>query len=583
MQQIPTFIPDPDIAPTPAIYKKDAAAFRKTLSPEDPYYDTPTDHPDFKWKTHYKNNYLAIFRRIALQETDPDPKYPDASPEHYAKSMIRSLIKTDLFFIAYFIMDIPVVNGVYAVSCINEIESLTPDGGLSLNRNLFIWAREHLKSTTLTKALTIKRIVNNPDCCTLIFSHGKDAANKFLGSIRDTLETEIMLECFPDVLYEKPETQSPSWSLQNGIRVKRKSVSRNENTVEASGLVEGMKTGGHFDHLMYDDVETFDTAKSPDQMNLCYDAFDMSGNLGKDGCTRNVIGTFYSHLGPLVRIRNKKDIHGNPMFKTSVRAATHDGTRHGRPVFLSQERLDELKTSKYFDSQQLCNPTPVDIAKLDSRMLKYIDPHFLPKDRFKFIIIDQAGGKDTNISGKKGDSWTIGLVSVKPVIDELGTSDVYLEEFETGEMTHAQAINSIIQMYLRSGLVRAIGVEKVGLSTTEIHVADALRAHGRILSEKNKTLILLRPGGRSTEERVEAALEWSLCNGKIFVSTAIAEEERQALITEMDLFPFYHPDIINMLAYAYDIIKEYKFPTEDRPKRVSVGEMMAVHRIRPEL
>jgi hypothetical protein len=557
MQQLPKFTPHPRIAPRKSVYMADMDG----CDPDNP-----------PWDTYYAHDYLAIFQQMA--------NYPAPEREQYCKSVIRKLVMTDLFFIVYFIMDVPPANEVFPVTACNELEASTPDGGLSMTRTLQIWAREHFKSVSMSIGLTIKRIMNNPDCTNAIFSYKKPAADKFLVSIRETLEKEMMIACFPDILYNNPDTESPSWSLQHGIRVKRKSVSRKENTVEAFGLIEGMPTGGHYDHRMYDDVETFDIAKSPDQMDLCFHAFEMSDNLGTNTGTENIVGTYYSHIGPLVRIRDKKDIHGESMYKTVIKPATHDGTRTGRPVLLSQERLEKLMTSKFFDAQQLCQPTPTDIVALDSRLLQSIDPAFLPKDRYKFLIIDQAGGKDTQAKGaRKGDMWSIGLISVKPQLDDIGSSNCYLEEFEADQMTHAEAIDTIIRMYLDGGFIRAIGVEKVGLSTTEIHIRDALKVHGRRISEETKTLILLRPAGRNTEERVEAALQWPLCNRKLFISTAINAEKRQKLTSEMDLFPFYHPDIINMWAYAYDIIKTYRFTSSGDKPRVSVTNMMAARRV----
>ena len=485
--QLPAFTPHARIAPRLSVYQADLLAFQATLDPADPYYEIPDQHPDFQWETYYAHDYVAAFRDIAA--------HPPATREQFTKSVIRNLVKRDLFFIVYFIMDVPPANAPFVVKCCNEIEASTSDGGLSMTGTLQIWAREHFK-TTISSALTVKRIMNDPERCAAKFSYKKPAADKLLMSIRETLQKEVLVQCFPDILYADPERESPSWSLQHGIRVKRNSASRKENTVEAFGLVEGMPTGGHFDDRDYDDVETFDIAKSPDQMDLCFRAFEMSDNLGTDGGTENSWGTYYSHVGPLVRIKDKKRIDGELMYKTVIKPATHDGTRTGRPVLLSQERLDKLKTSKFFEAQQLCQPTPTETLTLDSRMLKSIHPQFMPKDRFKFLIIDQAGSKDTQVeAGRKGDKWSILLVSVKPQLDDRGASECYLEDFESDQMGHAEAINTIIDMYLAGGYIRAVGVEKVGLSTTEIHIQDALRVRGRRVSEETRTLILLRPVG----------------------------------------------------------------------------------------
>jgi hypothetical protein len=82
---------------------------------------------------------------------------------------------------------------------------------------------------------------------------------------------------------------------------------------------------------------------------------------------------------------------------------------------------------------------------------------------------------------------------------------------------------------------------------------------GRRLSLDAGNLVLLKPAGRSKERRVEAALQWPLNNGKIFYSTDIPERYIDAVREEMDKFPFYHVDIIDGIAYVYDMMKSYKF------------------------
>lgn len=529
-------------------------------------------------KTWYRNDYERVFRDIAAR--------PPEEQDKFARSMMRQLIKDDLFFIITFVMEVPQdkANNPYVVQSCHAIEGATDDGGLSLSDELDIEAREHFKSTTRTIALTIKRIMNNPECCTGIFSYKVDAASDFLVSVRETLEKPLMVGCFPDILYSNPYVESVSWT-KTSIRVKRQSSSRGENTVEAFGLVEGMPTRKHFDHRIYDDIETFDIAKSPTQMDLCFSAYEMSFSLGREGGTELIQGTYYNHAGPLSRIRDKKKADGSPAYKLILKPATDNGQKDGNPVLFSPAYWEsvKVKAGRHLESQYLCNPTPQGDILLDSKLLQPIEPEFLPRNRFKFQIVDQAGDKELNVT--KGDLWTSVVVSIVPANvegsdarilseDDLGIADVYIEDLVADQMTHSEAIDVITRMYLRGGMIYQLGVEKVALSTTEIHIAESLKAKGRKLSVDHGNLVLLRPGGRSTEERVTAALQWPLCNGHLFYSTGIVPKYRDKMIGEMDSFPAFHADILNAVAYAYDLFKAFRFTQYVRPQVKSVSSMM---------
>jgi len=488
----------------------------------------------------YKFDYEAIFRDIANGSVDQ-------------RAAFRSLILNDLFFVAFFVMENPLVNHPFGVKVCKMVE----DGPKT--KTLDVWARGHLKSWLLTQAETVQRIVQNPEETHVIFSYKKPKAEDFLSSIKRTLEKPLMTACFPDILYENPERESSSWSIQNGIMVKRKSVSRKEKTVETYGVIEGMPTGGHWDRRIYDDIETADLAKNPEQLQVLIQMFDYSKNLGSPGGLERIIGTYYSHCGLLVHLKEKKNLSGGLFYQTRIVPATDNGQPDGKPVFLSQEDLDDLRMDRTFNSQQLCNPTPTSEIKLPFTALKPIEPALIPSDCFKFMVLDQAGDAATQNKTGKGDKWSFGVFAVQPKIDELGASNVYLVDLQAGQMRLDEAINNIVQMYLRNGMIMQLGVEKVGLSTTEVHICDALRVHGRFLSTDNGNLKLLKPAGRSTENRVESNLQWPLTNGKLYYSTSVPATYIEMIRDEMNKFPYFHVDIMNMWAYLYDMLKDYRF------------------------
>lgn len=486
---------------------------------------------------NYKYDYEAIFRDIANGDL---PEIPT----------IRSLILNDLFFIVHFIMEIPPANHPFIVNACKLVEE-----GPKTN-TLDVWAREHFKSTIITVGETIQEILKNPEKTHAIFSFRKTAAEQFLDGIRRTLEKPVLVQCFPDILYEKPDTEAPRWSLQNGIIVKRKSVSRREPTVAAFGLVEGMPIGGHFDRRVYDDVETADLAKNPEQLQMCYSQFEMSDYLGTDGGTKRVIGTYYHHAGVLVRLGDKVDNEGEPIYEKRIIPGSEDGTPSGKPIFVSMDRWRELQAGEHFNQQILCDPTPTSDRSLPSEQLTPIERDFLPRNLMKFMLIDPAGDQATQ-SG--ADSWAMGVFGVSRDTDEVGASSIYILDLVIDKFNHSEAVEEAVRMYMRNGVIQTLGVEKVGQSTAEIHIANALKAQNRRISVENKSLTILKPEGRNKADRIVTALQWPLNNAKWFYSTEVIPRHITTLKTEMDRFPFWHDDGLDICAYLYDILRNYRF------------------------
>jgi hypothetical protein len=88
--------------------------------------------------------------------------------------------------------------------------------------------------------------------------------------------------------------------------------------------------------------------------------------------------------------------------------------------------------------------------------------------------------------------------------------------------------------------------------------------------------VLLRPAGRSKNNRIESALQWPLNNSKLHYSTAIPEKYIDAIKEEMNKFPFFHVDILDAWAYAYDLIKEFRFQRQNGEKRDIGRELLTL-------
>src|SRR5256885_893999 len=155
----------------------------------------------------------------------------------------RVLCQTDLFYLLVRLMGRKDLMHPWLYDRCREVEK-EPDGHLDL------WARDHRKSTIITRGLTVQEILKDPNITVIIFSNTMTIAKGFLAFIRRELEHNVRLKnLFPDILFDDPLRQSPQWNTE-GIIVRR-TANRTEPTVEAMGLMTGTKIGRHADILVF--------------------------------------------------------------------------------------------------------------------------------------------------------------------------------------------------------------------------------------------------------------------------------------------------------------------------------------------
>jgi hypothetical protein len=319
-----------------------------------------------------------------------------------------------------------------------------------------------------------------------------------------------------------------------------------------------MPTGRHFNRLRFDDISTADLTGTPEIRQKVKDRFDMSLNLGTvEGVDIGVAGTIYNHDDVLVDLMGKKLECGTPVYRLRKKPATHDGTFTGEPVLLSQLALNKLKTNpRTFATQQLLNPTPVGDRIFEPEFLLEVPPHLIPTNLFKFMTVDTAGDKETS-NGR--DAWAILLCGVRPALEDVGVSELYILDAVVERLGFDTALSKVVDMYMSGGMVFRLGVESMGASMFDIHVSNALRAKGRIVSLQSKSLVKLTTGGRSKQFRIESALSWPFRNGMVKISTAVPFATRERIREELQRFPYWHDDALDALAYQYEVFKDFRF------------------------
>lgn len=341
-----------------------------------------------------------------------------------------------------------------------EVEA-RPDGYLDL------WFRYGFKSSIITFAGTIQEVFIDPEIRIGIFSNTAAISRRFLSQIKEEFEgNEGLRQAYPDVLWDHPKIEAPSWSLQNGITVKRKGNPK-EGSIEAHGLIEALPTGRHFPLLVYDDVINENSVTNPEQIKKATDRWELSQNLGVGESTRHWhIGTRY-HFGDTYGV-----ILDRGILKPRIYAATHDGTLNGRPVFFTQTHWDDLKKRQRgtVAAQMLQNPLAGEENVFRPQWLR---PYYVrPLVMNVYIMVDPSLGRT-----KTSDRTAMAVIGV----DTLGNR--YLLDGFCHRMPLSQRWTNMRDLFKKwSGMpgvvLCQVGYERYGQQSDTEHFEEKMREEG---------------------------------------------------------------------------------------------------------
>ncbi len=302
--------------------------------------------------------------------------------DYYGAKGKRDLCRADRFYLLTQVLHRPDAFKPWLYDRCREVEA-NKDGYLDL------WAREHYKSTIITFTGSIQEILIDPSITIGIFSHTAPDAKKFVTQIKGELEGNAELKgLFPDVLYDKPDYQSPMWSVEKGLVVKRESNSR-EATIEGHGVVESQPVGSHFRLMIFDDLVTKNAVGTPEQVaktTMMHSLADNLGARGDDGLKRKWhIGTRYHFRDTYQDLMDRKSV------VPRIYAATDNGLRDGNPVFLSKEAWEVTKRdqiSSVLAAQMLQNPAAGNEAMFQGPWLRFSE--IRPATLAVAIMVDPA-------------------------------------------------------------------------------------------------------------------------------------------------------------------------------------------------
>ena len=324
------------------------------------------------------------------------------------KEAVRELVLADLYYLLVRVCNrvdmLPCrgragfVDNQFAFERCREVQD-NPDGFLDL------WAREHWKSSIITFGLTLHDILTDPEVTFGFFSHTRPIAKAFLRQIQREMESnKVLHQCFPDILWGEDTKQSPKWSEDDGIIVKRKS-NPNEATIEAWGLVDGQPTSKHFRKLLYDDVVVAGSVTNEDMIQKVMVEMERSYNLGTTPGVKRAAGTRW---------------HFNDAYRTVAERGTfklreYPGRTGGEdgPSIVWDENTHKEKRRNMgpytYAAQILLNPKADALQGFKREWLRYYKSIPLSKalKMSRYLLVDPASSK------KKGSDYTsIGVVGL---------------------------------------------------------------------------------------------------------------------------------------------------------------------------
>lgn len=419
-----------------------------------------------------------------------------------------ALGRCDLFYLLVRLLRRPDLNTDWMFARCREVER-------DRNGYLDLWAREHGKSSLITFGLTIQDVVRDPETTVGIFSHTRPIAKAFLRQIKIEFEgNDILKYVYSDVLWQQPHRQSPKWSEDDGIIVRRKGNPK-EATIEAWGLVDGQPTGRHFKLRVYDDVVTKESVSTPEMVKKTTDAWDLSQNLGTQGGAVRYIGTRYSLFDTYAEIIARGSA------KPRIYAATHNGRFDGRPVFFTDKQWsDKLRDSSraILAAQHLQNPLADEDATFRIEWLRSYEVR--PRTLNVYIMADPSRGRSAT-----SDNTAIAVIGVS------ATGAKFLLDGCCHRMTLSQRwvrLRDLHRKWSRAKGVQhlAVGYERYGQQSDDEYFQErmTLEKYHFTIDELSWT----RDGAESKSERVER-LEPDFRNSRFYLPLPVLKDGKPSV------------------------------------------------------
>ena len=399
------------------------------------------------------------------------------------KEVIRELVLADLYYLLVRVCGrkdmLPCVSrpgfvdNQFAFDRCREVQA-SPNGYLDL------WAREHWKSSIITFGLTLHDILNDPETTFGFFSHTRPIAKAFLRQIQREMESnKVLHQCFPDILWGENTKDSPKWSEDDGIIVKRKS-NPNEATIEAWGLVDGQPTSKHFKKLLYDDVVVAGSVTNEDMIAKVMVEMERSYNLGTTPGVKRAAGTRW---------------HFNDAYRTVSERGTfklreypgREGGEDGKSIVWNDETHQEKRRNMgpyTYAAQILLNPKADALQGFKREWLRHYKTISVSQwmKMSRYLLADPASSK------KKGSDYTaMGVIGLNT------DGRFYLLDYIRDRLSLTERTSRLFELHRQWKIRQPVRYEKYGLQADTEHIKSEQE-------KQNYRFDLIEVGGQTKKQ-----------------------------------------------------------------------------------
>ena len=459
---------------------------------------------------------------------------------------LRDAAKSSLYILTKGILGYPDLDpGIHKEFCakINEEEK---------KRRLWLMPRAHLKSTIKTIAHPIQLVLTDPEYTRILIpSETATQSYKFLSEIKRHWEKNNLLRAlFPELIPERLTGPGSDWS-QSRATLRREAVHR-EAHWEAIG-VGGAITGGHFSHIINDDLIGLEAYRSPAKMQMTKDWNDtiepLLINQHKDYIdwvgTRWAANDLYEHI---------MEYYGDSL-AVYTRSAIEDGEIIF-PALHTWEEYERLQTKNpaLWFSQYDNNPIrggPTDLP-YDALKPYYLTPdgqevviknddgtekRWKVRDLYRVITVDPNSG-----SPVAPDMAAIGVTAMSPD-DETFTLEYW------SDRTDPHSFVKKILSLSRHWRPHVVGIEKAGQQNTLFYFEKLCKEENfRVKTEP------LEPKGRDKEERIRYYTQPVIASGNLYMLPSQTVLRKQIKDFPNNLLI----DELDTLAYAFELLRRPK-------------------------